>query len=238
MRILVVSDLHSSLRQFDWLCHRAPDYDLVVIAGDMLDLGGHADLDTQIVVVEKYLHRLSAMATVAACSGNHDLDVEEAGERRAEWLGLLGGNTLHVDGQSFFLGDTLFSICPWWDGPASERRVSAFLDAEATKRTLRWVWLYHAPPDRTRIYLTGKGHIGDRLLPVLMERHRPDLVFCGHVHNSPFLKGGSWCDRVKETWVFNPGRQMASEPSAIVLDLETMEATWESTMDIETQTLT
>ncbi len=238
MRILVVSDLHYSLKQFDWLCGRAQDYDLVVIAGDMLDLGGHADLDTQIVVVEKYLHRLSAMAKVAACSGNHDLDVEEAGERRAEWLSLLGGSTLHVDSQSFFLGDTLFSICPWWDGPESQRQVVEFIDAEARKRKIRWVWLYHAPPNQTRICLTAKGHVGDTLLPDLIKKHEPDLVFCGHVHNSPFLDGGSWRDRVNDTWVFNPGRQMSSEPAAIVLDLVRMEATWASSMDIETQALT
>lgn len=237
MRILVVSDLHYSLKQFDWLCHQAEGYDLLVIAGDLLDLSGHADLDTQIVVVEKYLSRLARVVPVAACSGNHDLDADAAGERWAEWLSLQDSKGLFVDGQSFELGDCLVSICPWWDGPESQRAVAAFIEAEAPKRTGRWIWLYHAPPDQTKICWTAKGHVGDRMLTTLIETHAPDLVFCGHVHNSPFSKGGSWCDRVEGTWVFNPGRQLASEPASIVLDLDLMEATWDSSMDRETQAL-
>ena len=38
MRILVVSDLHYTLKQLDWVTAVAPDYDLVVIAGDLLDM--------------------------------------------------------------------------------------------------------------------------------------------------------------------------------------------------------
>ena len=37
MRILLTSDLHYKLRQFDWLFQAAPDFDAVVIAGDHID---------------------------------------------------------------------------------------------------------------------------------------------------------------------------------------------------------
>ena len=60
MQALIVADLHYNLRQFDWLLRVAGDYDLVIVAGDLLDLAGHADLDTQIVVVTKYLARLGS----------------------------------------------------------------------------------------------------------------------------------------------------------------------------------
>ena len=43
MKLLVVSDLHYSIKQFDWLLQRAAQHDLPVIAGDLLDLGGHTD---------------------------------------------------------------------------------------------------------------------------------------------------------------------------------------------------
>ena len=59
MKALIVADLHYNLRQFDWLLQAAADYDLVILAGDLLDLAGHADLDTQIVVVTKYLARIA-----------------------------------------------------------------------------------------------------------------------------------------------------------------------------------
>ena len=62
MRALIVADLHYSLRQFDWLQRMAADYDMVILAGDLLDIAGHADLDTQIVVVG------NAPARVVFCS--------------------------------------------------------------------------------------------------------------------------------------------------------------------------
>ena len=38
MRCLFVADLHYSLPKFDWLLRAAPKYELVVLAGDALDL--------------------------------------------------------------------------------------------------------------------------------------------------------------------------------------------------------
>jgi len=45
----MVADLHYSLRQFDWLLRVPADYDLVIIAGDLLDIAAHCELDVQIV---------------------------------------------------------------------------------------------------------------------------------------------------------------------------------------------
>jgi Icc-related predicted phosphoesterase len=39
MKMLFVADLHYTLKQLDWLVANAGDYDLVVIGGDLLDLG-------------------------------------------------------------------------------------------------------------------------------------------------------------------------------------------------------
>src|SRR6266436_1309402 len=74
MRILLVSDLHYTLRQLDWVVSVAADYDLVVLAGDHLDVVSPVSPDAQIAVVLEYLARIAAKTTVVACSGNHDLD--------------------------------------------------------------------------------------------------------------------------------------------------------------------
>ena len=60
MKILVVSDLHYTLPQFDWLVEAAPAYDLVMIAGDLLDIASFVDPETQIIVVLKYLRACGA----------------------------------------------------------------------------------------------------------------------------------------------------------------------------------
>src|SRR4051812_19057621 len=59
MRMLFVADLHYTLRQIDWLTANAGDYDLVIIGGDVLDLGSALDFDVRIVVVEKHLQRFA-----------------------------------------------------------------------------------------------------------------------------------------------------------------------------------
>jgi predicted phosphodiesterase len=69
MRCLVVADLHYSLPQFDWLVSAAPQFDLVIFAGDALDVGSSVDFRAQIVVVKKYLALLSDMTQVILCSG-------------------------------------------------------------------------------------------------------------------------------------------------------------------------
>jgi len=238
MRILFVADIHYSLKQLDWVYNAAPGFDLVIIGGDLLDLAGHADLDTQIVVIAKYLERLGAKLPIAVCSGNHDLDIQtENGERKADWLVHLDLRQVSVDHQSLLAADWRFSVCPWWDGPESQKEVADFLAAEAKKDGRPWIWIYHAPPDGAKTGWNGKNYSGDAFLTALIHEHKPDMVLSGHIHGSPFRKEGRWIDRVGDTWVFNPGRQPSAIPSTIVFDLDKMEATWNSEMDVETLSL-
>ena len=88
MRCLVVADLHYSLPQFDWLLSAAAEFDLVIFAGDALDVGSSVDFRAQIMVVKKYLSLLSGLTRVILCSGNHDLDERSAeGEKISRWVG-------------------------------------------------------------------------------------------------------------------------------------------------------
>lgn len=238
MRLLVVADLHYSLRQFDWLLRVAPGYDLLVVAGDLLDLAGAVDLDTQIVVVSKYLARLRATLPVAVCSGNHDVDGRNAqGERVAAWMQDLRDDGIHVDGQHVTVAGGLISICPWWEGPLSQAAVEAFVSSVRRPEHGRWIWLYHVPPASSPVSWTGQRHDGDPVLSRLIASHRPDLVISGHVHASPFRKGGSWIDRVERTWVFNPGRQLGELPAFIELDLTGRTASWMSLAGHEDRSL-
>jgi predicted MPP superfamily phosphohydrolase len=114
MRALVVADLHYSLPQFDWLLAAAPEFDLVIFAGDALDIGSLVDFRAQILVVKKYLSLLSARTRVILCSGNHDLDERSAeGEKISRWVGEVRELGIACDGDSLAIGDTLFTVCPW-----------------------------------------------------------------------------------------------------------------------------
>src|SRR3954462_13486393 len=99
MQILLVSDLHYTLKQLDWVSSVAGEFDLVVLAGDHLDISSIVEPDAQIAVVLEYLARMAAKTTVVACSGNHDLNARKAlGEPSAQWLDSAQGTGVYVDG--------------------------------------------------------------------------------------------------------------------------------------------
>lgn len=228
MRCLVVADLHYSLPQFDWVLSTAPLFDVVIIAGDALDIGSVVDFHAQIVVVRKYLARLAEVTRVILCSGNHDLDErDEAGEKIARWVGDVGRLGIAHDGESLTIGDTFFTICPWWDGPRVKEQIGKQLQAAAAGRGgERWIWVHHAPAANSPTSWGGARYFGDAELVEWIENYKPDIVLSGHVHQSPFIKGGSWFDRLGSTWVFNVGQQFGRPPAHIMLDLNNEKAYW------------
>jgi hypothetical protein len=134
MKCPITADLHYALKQYDRLLRVAPGFDVVIIAGDHLDIGSHVDGRAQTVVVLKYLERLKTMTRLFACSGNHDLDSHNAdGERVAKWFANIRALGIAADGDSFQVGDVLFTICPWWDGPLT--RAAGGLAGELDQRT-------------------------------------------------------------------------------------------------------
>ena len=227
MKILAVSDLHFGLKQFDWLVEQAERYDLIIIAGDLLDIGGHLDLDSQITIIVKYLRVISGKTRLLVCSGNHDGDEKnESQEYIARWLQRVRASGLVVDGGSTEFNHLRLSVCPWWDGPATREAMQQFLRTEHATAPKAWLWVHHAPPDGVGVSWTGKEHAGDAFLTSIIQELGPDFVFSGHIHNSPFRAGGAWASRVGRTWVFNPGKQLGVPPAYIELDLEKKSARW------------
>jgi len=93
--------------------------------------------------------------------------------------------------------------------------------------------VYHWPPFGSPTCWTGRRHYGDTDLPAWIESYRPDLVLTGHVHEPPFKPDGAWADRIGDTWVFNPGRQIGPVPAHVEIDLDAGRAMWWSLMGSE-----
>jgi Icc-related predicted phosphoesterase len=234
MRILLVSDLHYSLPQLDWVVGVAPDFDLVVVAGDSLSIKSAVPLEAQSVVIMQYLSLLQASTRVAVSSGNHDLTGPDAhGEQSALWFTEARAAAIPSDGDSLLVGDTLVTICPWWDGPVGRDAVASQLAADAIRRPPNWVWVYHWPPLGSPTCWTGRRDYGDEELGGWIEGYRPRFVLTGHVHESPFKPDGAWADRIRDTWVFNAGNQMGRVPARVELDLTTNRAKWVSLLGSE-----
>jgi len=234
MRILLASDLHYNLKQFDWLDRQSDSFDAVILAGDLLNIASHLDLNMQIEVIKKYLFRMCEKTHLFVCSGNHDGNEKNAhDEFIAPWLQEVRSEKLHVDGDSIQLGDTLFTVFPWWDGDVTKQEVASQLEEASKLKASQWFWIYHAPPDESPTSWTGKRFIGDRELNQWLDQYHPDLVVTGHIHESPFKNEGSWHDQIDSTWVFNAGNNIGEVPAHIVFDMNSGKATWVSLAGVE-----
>jgi len=238
--ILLVGDLHYDLRQLDWVLEQAPDHEVVVLAGDLLDLASAVPIEAQVPVALGYLERLARRTTLVVSSGNHDLTGrDEHGEKAARWLDRAVELGVTSDYGSLALPGALVTVCPWWDGPIGRDRVEAFLQAQST--TVEpggdWVWVYHWPPPDEPVSWTGKRSYGDADLAGWIDRFHPTVVLTGHVHQAPLAEGGSWIARSGSTWIVNPGRQIGPTPCHAVFDLPGRSARWWSFEETDERSL-
>lgn len=238
MRLLLVSDLHYRLPQFDWLMSAATDrelgLDLIVIAGDLLDIRSGVPLSAQSVAMSAQLRALGSRIEVLSASGNHDLDSRDAaGEKTARWLSRAASDRVHVDGESVMVDDTLFTVCPWWDGPKGRAALDTRLAIDADRPKGRWIWIYHAPPTGSPLSWDGRREYGDEALAEWLPVFEPAIVLAGHIHQAPFVDGGGWAHRSGNTWIFNAGHQPGPMPAHIVIDLDEGTARWRSATGAE-----
>lgn len=237
MKLLLVSDLHYTLRHYDWVLSRAADYDAVVLAGDLISVAAPVAPEAQIAAVRATLRKLAGITRVFACSGNHDLNaLNAAGEKTADWLDALADAGAVTDGSSAVVGDTMITVLPWWDGPVAREASEKVLADVDRSVAARWVWVYHSPPE-SLLSWTGSRHFGDPTVAEWIRRWSPDAVLCGHIHQAPFAPDGSWVDRLEQTWVFNPGKQTGPVPTCVELDLDLGTARWSSMTGPEERSL-
>ncbi|MGB0582403.1 MAG: metallophosphoesterase family protein [Limisphaerales bacterium] len=227
MKFLIVADIHYSLKQFDWVASLADKFDAVFIVGDLLDLVSIVERDVQATVALKYLRNLATKTRVVVCSGNHDCkDKLPNGEWNATWLQEGSSERVSTDGETITIGETLFSIMPWWDGDIVREEVAKQIERDSDEARAQWAWIYHCPPHETPLSWNGKRHCGDPSAGKWIEDHQPDLVFTGHVHEAPFVRNGAWFHRIGNTFVFNAGRQHGAIPSFLVWNTEDRDVTW------------
>ena len=87
MRILLTSDLHYKLRQYDWLIGAAAGFDAVVVAGDHIDAFLPVPTDVQIAALTASMGAVARSSRLLVCSGNHDLNARNsAGAKTADWV--------------------------------------------------------------------------------------------------------------------------------------------------------
>jgi predicted MPP superfamily phosphohydrolase len=149
MKILVAADLHYREQWFR-LLERSRDYDLICIAGDLLDMFNAEQRIMQARTVSRWIRGLARATRVAICSGNHDNAGRQISADRApvyEWLYELGKDSrIITDGSTEVLDDLIVTTVPYH---CSREQKSVWLDRGASirlQRRLPWLVLHHVPP--------------------------------------------------------------------------------------------
>jgi uncharacterized protein len=192
MEIVCTADFHGDTSNFDRL--KGEKADLLVIAGDLTDLGGQGDAGKMIELLEGTAPRTMAVQGNCDRAGvlryliDNDLSLHSSAkvENGVGFFGLGGSNTTPFNTPTEFSEDEIWSFLNIGYGLIEDRE--------------KKVMVSHAPPYGTKVDMTGSGlNVGSRSVRKFIESYRPDLVICGHIHEA---RGH---DRVGDTVVINTG---------------------------------
>lgn len=172
MKILAFSDLHMSRARAADLVAASADADLVIGAGDF---------GNQRKGVAECLAMLQGItAPFVMVPGNNE-SLDELREAAPEDARVLHGESVTIGGLSIFgLGGGIPPLpgCDWsWD--FTETEAEDLLAKAETPDVL----ISHSPPHGLADRISSGVSVGTKSLRAAIERTRPRLVLCGHIHD-------------------------------------------------------
>lgn len=209
MKIAYVVDVHDRFDAVPAAMRDIGAVDLLIVGGD-ITTGGSPDEAAQAIEGWRGL-----APQLLAVSGNMDSPAIDA--RLAE-LGV------SIDGRGVTVGDVgVFGVSaapksplhtPYeLDDAELTRRMEAGFDAVSDSRVK--IFCPHAPPKDTACDLLRSGeHVGSAAIRAFVETRQPDLVLCGHIHES---RG---TDEIGGSRIVNPGPVGAGHYVLIEVDGE------------------
>jgi predicted phosphodiesterase len=233
MKILITADLHYREHWFRWLIEQGTGYDLICIAGDLLDMFDRESRTEQAWEVSQWVRELAKVTQVAVCSGNHDNAGRQITLDRApvyQWFDALRLELkIITDGMTRVIDDLIVTTVPYH---CSREQKSIWLErgvAIRRQRGYRWLVLHHVPPRLGQPAISGEESEAAELLMT----YRPDFFVSGHTHAHPYLAGSSWAHKIAGVNVFVPGQLLrAPFPNHILLDTKSGETEWQTSSQV------
>jgi len=179
MRIIAFTDVHGSYDRLEEILRTESSFDAVIIGGDLTTHGTIDEAGSAIQRFQKF------GKPVLAVAGNMDLpSFDSAYETLGVNInakGVLVGDTgfFGVAGSSFTPMNTPYEIS---ETEITRRATQGWRDVEPA----RWkIFVPHAPPKGTALdrILIGK-HVGSAAVREFVDLHKPDVLVCGHIHES------------------------------------------------------
>lgn len=195
MKILATSDFHGSVEAFHRTAQKARDVEatIVMVIGDITHFGS----------VEQGRDLLSLLnplgIPVYFVPGN--CDSPELAEVKMKNIKSIHGACERMGGRNF-IGVGGSSPSPF-NTPfeLSERDIMALLERTLSRCQVNEICLVtHSPPRHTRADTTHLDeHVGSSSIRVFIEKMKPNLVLCGHIHEAQGI------DKIGDSVIVNPG---------------------------------
>jgi Icc-related predicted phosphoesterase len=193
MRLLCITDIHGDRRRFERILDKEPEPDVLIIGGDFTNFGTPQEAEGLLDLALLYC------PAVLAVAGNCDSsDIDAMLHRR--------GVSLHANGkESHGAGFFGLSAMPPWRGDMyefSEKQLDFFLSQgyDKVKSLSRLILVSHPPPYNTKVDRNSGGkHVGSTAVRTWMDKVKPVLVICGHIHEARGL------DEIDNTKIVNCG---------------------------------
>jgi uncharacterized protein len=174
MRLLAFSDLHRDLGRAASLVERSDEADVVIGAGDFASV--HEGLDEMIGA-------LAAIEKPSVLVPGNNETADALRETASAWPAatVLHGEGAEVAGRTFFGLGAGIPITPWdWSFDLSDEEATAALEDCPEGAVL----VLHSPPLGHCDQSSAGDHLGSPALTTAIERIRPPLAVCGHIHES------------------------------------------------------
>lgn len=173
MKIACISDTHN---QYHVLDNILPDADMIIHAGDLVRHGTVAEIQDFIDWYSKLNYKYKIFV-----GGNHDGALETLREQ------------IHIPNNLIYLENTMVEIerIKIWGSPVSPPyRSFGFMWDEKKREELYAsvpncdILINHSPPHGTLDFIEEGRHVGCKYLASAINRVKPKLVICGHIHES------------------------------------------------------
>ena len=191
MKVLAVSDLHSDLRAAASLVERSRAVDVVVMAGDLCN--AHQQLERVVGVLAGI-----AVPTVLVAGNNETTaELRDACEDLPHFH-VLHSSGVEIAGVQFWGVGGGIPVTPFgaWSYDFAEDQAEPLL----SECPVGGILVTHSPPFGVLDVASNGKQLGSTAIRAAIDRFRPRLVVCGHIHAS----GGKRV-MVGDTTVINAG---------------------------------
>jgi len=209
VQIAYVVDVHGHAESVSQALAQVRPLDVLVVGGDITTFGTPDDAERAIEAWRPLARHLVAVA------GNCDsIRIDD----RLDELGVsIHGRGVVIDDVGFAgaSGSPITPLHTPYELPDDEFARPAAAGLAALEDCPVRILCPHAPPYGTKCDRLRTGeHVGSAALRALIDREQPDLVLCGHIHESRAI------DELGQTTVVNPGPVASGHYALVQVDEE------------------